>query len=141
VRALGVVLLAVLLAEGLCFQAVAEDLAVQEICTERSACAFDLTVLPRRAGSDKPSLDLQVSQMISHRFGDELGFTVASNEGQCTSLGDQSVEYASHVAAGDGTIHLKGRTLTGVFVENQHPLQPLAVFSRVEEEVVTPRWS
>jgi hypothetical protein len=64
VRAFGAVALAVLLSEHASFEKTTEELSVQQVLAERSARAFDLSVLPRSARLDESRFGTQGGQVV-----------------------------------------------------------------------------
>jgi hypothetical protein len=115
-----------------------EDFSAQEFVPESAVEALDVAVFPRSARCDKPSLDIEVSQVALDRVGDELRAVVASNEVRCSALSNQPIQHVDNIGRRNRTVDFESETFTGVLIDDRHPLEPPAIGGGVEEEVVAP---
>ena len=115
-----------------------EDFSAEESADESTVEAFDVAVFPGSTGRDKPSLNIEVSQVAPDRISDELRPIVAPDKGRGSTLTDQPIQHFDNIGRRNRSVDFESDALTGVLVNDRHPLEPPAIGGRVEEEVVAP---
>lgn len=95
-----------------------EDLAVEQLVTESGIEAFDVTVLPRRAGLDEGRPGSDRGDPAPDGLGDELRAVVGPDESRGTAQDEQVGQHVDHVGRRELAADPDRQALPGELVQS-----------------------